>query len=148
MYLYRQQFVCLSVGLTMTLQLVSLPLFSWTMSLLFLASSPGISLLSLFPFLPFYYPLVLQYQWFYTFSLPSPQSLSGLLASIIWSHCMLKSHSTLVLSVSCTLLCWCSKHLSALSNSYNLHSSQWMILATLSCLLLYSLCASLLHSLT
>ena len=54
---------------------VSLPLLSWTISLVFLVSSPGICLLSLFPFLPLCYPLVLQYQWFYTLSLSSPQSL-------------------------------------------------------------------------
>ena len=60
----------------------------------------------------------------HTISSFSTITMSGLLGLITWLHCMLKFHSILVLSISCTLLGSCSNHLSGLSNSYNLHSSQ------------------------
>ena len=72
---------------------------------------------------------------------------SGLLAGIWWSVCMLKSHRSLCVSFSRTGAGLCIYHLLAWSNSNFLHISQWITLPTQSCLVLYSFCANLLHSL-
>ena len=72
----------------------------------------------------------------------------------IWSSSLcfvvalyVKSHNTSILSVSNTLWSWCSYHLSAMSIPFTPRNSQWIIRATLSCLFLYSVYASLVHSL-
>ena len=67
---------------------------------------------------------------------------SGLLARINWSVCMLKSHRSLWVSFSRT-----SAGLLAWSNLNFLIISPWITLPTQSCLVLYCLCANLLHSL-
>ena len=71
---------------------------------------------------------------------------SGLLAGIRWSVCMLKSHRSLCESFSRTGAELCIYHLFVWSNWNFLHISQWITLATQSCLALHSFCANLLHS--
>ena len=78
----------------------------------------------------------------------SIKSMSGLLASIFRSHWIVKSHSILEFSLSTTLSGFCSYQLLALSNPHLPQSCQWIYRATLSCLPLYSVCASLPHSVT
>ena len=78
----------------------------------------------------------------------SIKTKSGLLASIFRSHWTLKSHSILKFSLSTTLSGFCSYQLLALSNPHLPQSCQLIYRATLSCLSLCSICASLLHSLT
>ena len=77
-------------------------------------------------------------------TLSSFPTISDLQACMMWSHYMLRLHKNLILSIANTLCGWCSNHLSAVSNPFTPHNSQWPILATLSCLFLYSFCASLL----
>ena len=77
----------------------------------------------------------------------STTTMSGLLASITWSHWMVISHKILHFSFSTTPSGWCSYHFSPLLMSYLQQSFQWTNLAILSCLLLYSFCANILHSL-
>ena len=60
---------------------------------------------------------------------------------------MLKSHRSLWVSFSRTDAELCIYHFFARSNLNFLHISQWITLPTQSCLVLYSLCANLLHSL-
>ena len=72
---------------------------------------------------------------------------SGLLAEIRWSVCMLKSHRSLCVSFSRTRAGLCINHLFKWLNLNLLHISQWITLPTQSCLVLYSFCANLLHSL-
>ena len=72
---------------------------------------------------------------------------SGLLDEIRWSVCMSKSHRSLCVSFSSTGAGLCIHHLLVWSNLNFLHISQWITLPTQSCLVLYSLCANLLHSL-
>ena len=72
---------------------------------------------------------------------------SGLLPGIRWSVCILKSHKSLCVAFSRTCAGLCIYHLLVWSNLNFLHISQWITLATQSCLALYSLCANLLHSL-
>ena len=72
---------------------------------------------------------------------------SGLLAGIRWSVCMLKSHRSLCESFSRTGTGLCIYHLFVWLNWNFLHISQWINLPTQSCLVLYSFCANLLHSL-
>ena len=72
---------------------------------------------------------------------------SGLLAGIMWSVCILKSHRILCESFSRTGAGLCLYHLLIWSNLSFLHNSQWIILPTQSCLALYSRCANMLHSL-
>ena len=72
---------------------------------------------------------------------------SGLLAEIRWSVCMSKSHRSLCLSFSRTGAGLCIYYLLVWSNLHFLHSSQWITLPAQSCLVLYSFCANLLHSL-
>ena len=72
---------------------------------------------------------------------------SGLLAGIRWSVCMQKSHRSLCVSFSRTGAGLCIYHLFVWSNWNFLHISQWITLPTQSCLVLYSFCANLLHSL-
>ena len=72
---------------------------------------------------------------------------SGLLSKIRWSVCMLKSHRSLCVSFSRTGAELCIYHLLVRSNLNFLHISQWITLPTQSCLVLYSFCANLLHSL-
>ena len=85
---------------------------------------------------------------YFTDSILLPQNYN------IWSSSLcfvvalyVKSHNTSILSVSNTLWGWCSYHLSAQFIPFSPHNSQWIILATLSCLFVYSVCASLVHSL-
>ena len=72
---------------------------------------------------------------------------SGLLAEIWWSVCMSKSHRSLCVSFSWTGAGLCIYHLLIWSNLNFLHISQCITLPTQSCLVLYSFCANLLHSL-
>ena len=72
---------------------------------------------------------------------------SGLLAEIRWSVCMSKSHRSLCVSFSRTGSGLCIYHLFVWSNLNFLPISQWITLSTQSCLVLYSFCANLLHSL-
>ena len=72
---------------------------------------------------------------------------SGLLAEIRWSKCMLKSHRSLCVSFSRTGAGLCIYHLFVWSNQNFLHISLRITLPTQSCLVLYSFCANLLHSL-
>ena len=64
-----------------------------------------------------------------------------------WSVCILKSQRTLCISFSRTDSGLCIYHLFVWSNLNFLHNSQWITFPTQSCLVLYSFCASLLHSL-
>ena len=73
--------------------------------------------------------------------------MSGLLAEIRWSVCMLKSHRSLWVSFSRTGAGLCIYHLLVWSNLNFLHISYWITSPTQSCLALYSFCADLLHSL-
>ena len=70
---------------------------------------------------------------------------SGLLGEITWSVCMSKSHRSLWVSFSRTGAGLCKYHLLVWSNLSFLHISPWITLPTQSCLVLYSLCANLLH---
>ena len=72
---------------------------------------------------------------------------SGLRAGIRWSVCMLKSHRGLCLSYSRTGALLCIYHLFVWWNLNFLRISQWITLPTQSCLVLYSFCANLQHSL-
>ena len=72
---------------------------------------------------------------------------SGLLAKIRWSVCISKSQRGLYVSFSRTDSGLCIYHFFIWSNSNFLHNSLWINLPTHSCLVLYSFCASLLHSL-
>ena len=72
---------------------------------------------------------------------------SGLLAEIRWSVCMLKSHRSLCVSFSRTGTGLYIYHLFVWINLNFLHISQWIALPTQPCLVLYSFCANLLHSL-
>ena len=69
---------------------------------------------------------------------------SGLLAEI---RCVSKSQRSLWVSFSRTAAGLCIHHLFVWSNLNVLHISQWITLPTQSCLVLYSFCANLLHSL-
>ena len=72
---------------------------------------------------------------------------SGLLAGIKWSVCMLKSHRRLCVAFSRTGARLCIYNLLVRSNLNFLHISQWITLLIQSCLVLYSRCSNLLHSL-
>ena len=71
----------------------------------------------------------------------------GHLAEIRWSVCMSKSKRSLCVSFSETDSGLSIYHLFVWSNFNFLHNSQLIILPTQSCLVLYSFCANLLHSL-
>ena len=72
---------------------------------------------------------------------------SGLRAEIRWSECRSKSHRSLRESFSRTGAGLCIGHLFVWSNLNFLHISQGITLPTQSCLVLYSFCANLRHSL-
>ena len=72
---------------------------------------------------------------------------SSHLAKISWSICISKSQSCLCVSFSRTDSGLCMYHFFVWSNWNFLHNSQWITLPTLSYLVLYSFCVSLLHSL-
>ena len=72
---------------------------------------------------------------------------SGLLTEIRWSVCMSKSHRSLYVLFSRTGPGLCIYHLLVWSNLNFLQISLWITLPTQSCLVLYSFCANLLHSL-
>ena len=72
---------------------------------------------------------------------------SGRLAEIKWSVWMSKFQRSLCVSISRTDVGLCKYHLFVWSNFSFLHNSQWIILPTQSCLVLYSFCANLQHSL-
>ena len=74
--------------------------------------------------------------------------MSGLLVVIKWSVCTVKCQSILHESFSMTASGWCSYHFDLRWVPFALQMSQWIRLPTQSCLLLYSLWASLGHSLT
>ena len=72
---------------------------------------------------------------------------SGLWPRFRWSVCMSKSHRSLCVSFSRTGAGLCICHLFVWSNFNFLHIFQWIPLPTQSCLVLYSFCDNLLHSL-
>ena len=72
---------------------------------------------------------------------------SCLLAEIRWPVCMSKPSWSLCVSFSWTGYCLCIYHLFVWSNWNFLHIFQLIILPTQLCLVLYSFCANLLHSL-
>ena len=72
---------------------------------------------------------------------------SGLLAEIRWFVCMSKSHRSLCVLFSKTGAGLCIYHLLVWSNLNFLYISLWITLLTQSCLVLYSFCANLQHSL-
>ena len=72
---------------------------------------------------------------------------SGLLAEIRWSVYISKSHGNLWVLFSKTGTWLCIYHLFVWSNLNFIHISQWISLPTQSCVVLYSFCANLLHSL-
>ena len=72
---------------------------------------------------------------------------SGCLVEIRWSVCISKSQRSLCVSFSRKDAGLCTNHLLVWSNLNFLHSSQWITLPIQSCLVLYSFCANLLHSL-
>ena len=72
---------------------------------------------------------------------------SGHLAEIWWSVCLSKSQMIWCVSFSKTDYGLFTYNLFLRSNFYFLHSSQWITLPTQSCLVLYSICDNLLHSL-
>ena len=72
---------------------------------------------------------------------------SDLLAEIKSSVYMSKSYRSLCMSFSRTGAGLCIYHLWVWSNLNFLHISQWITLPSQSCLVLYSFCANLLHSL-
>ena len=65
---------------------------------------------------------------------------SGLLAEIRWSVCISMSHRSLCVSYSRTAAGLWLHHLFVWSNLKLLHISQWITLATQSCLVLHSFC--------
>ena len=73
--------------------------------------------------------------------------LSSLLAQIRWSVCMSKSHRSLCVLFSRIGDGLCIYHLLVWSNLNFSHVSQCITLPAQSCLVLYSFCANLLHSL-
>ena len=106
--------------------------FNFSSSLSFTLSSPGMATSIMTTSLSFL----------------SIKTMSGLHASIFRSHWTVKSHSILKFSLSTTPSGFCSHQLLALSNPHLPQSCRWIYRATLSCLPLYSVCASLPHSLT
>ena len=72
---------------------------------------------------------------------------SGLLDAIRWSVCMSKYHRSLCVLFSRTGAGLCIYHLFVWSNLNFLLISQSITLPTEACLVLYSFCANLLHSL-
>ena len=72
---------------------------------------------------------------------------SSVLAEIGWSVCMSKSKMSLCMSFIKTDAGLCIYHLFVWSNFNFLHHAQWITLLILSCLVLYSFCANLMHSL-
>ena len=73
-------------------------------------------------------------------------SRSALLARMKWSVYISKSQRIVCVSFSRMDSGFCRYHLVVWSNFNFLHDSQWIAFPTLSCLVLYSLCACLLHS--
>ena len=73
---------------------------------------------------------------------------SGLLVGIRWSVCFSKFQRLLWISFSWTDSGLCLYHFVVWTNFNFLHNSQWITFPTLSYLILYSFCGSLLHSLT
>ena len=117
----------------------------------FLFPSKVMVLILLFPFFQFY-SVVSRNNKIHNlanslFSLTTKRS--GILAGIRWSVCMSKSHWSMCecVSFSRTGIGLCTYHLIVWSNFNLLHISQWITLPTQSCLVLYSFCANLLHSL-
>ena len=72
---------------------------------------------------------------------------SGRLAEIRWPVCISKSQRNLCISFYRTDSRLCIYYLFEWSNLNFLHNSQWITFPTQSCLVLYSLCANLNHSL-
>ena len=68
-------------------------------------------------------------------------------SGIRWSLCMPKSNRSLCVSFSWTGAGLCIYHLFIWSNLNFLHITQWITSPTQSCIVLYSFCTNLLHSL-
>ena len=90
----------------------------------------------------FIYIILFIHQLFIHFILLS----SGLLDGIMWSVCISKPHRILCVSFSRTDSGLYLYHLARWSNFHVLRSSQWITLYTQSYLVLFSFCASRLHS--
>ena len=73
--------------------------------------------------------------------------MSGLLAAVKWSVCTVKSQRILQESFSVIPSGWCTYYFDLTWIPFTLQISQWICLPIQSCLLLYSLGASLGHSL-
>ena len=71
---------------------------------------------------------------------------SGLLAEIRWSICMSKSYWSLCVSFCMTGAGLCIYHLFVGSDLNFLYISLWITLPTQSCLVLFSFCGNLMHS--
>ena len=69
------------------------------------------------------------------------------LFDIRWSVCISKSQKSLCISFTWTDSGLCIYHLFVWPNLKFLHNSQWITFPTQSCLVLYSICTNLLHSL-
>ena len=101
-------------------------------------------------------PISLLRSWYFSsFHLPF-HTLCGPRVKLcpLWLPCyfpsqqhMVISHKILQFSFSTTPSGWCLYHFSPLLKSYLQKSFKWTNLAILSCLLLYSFCANILHSL-
>ena len=89
----------------------------------------------------------LQVLFFFFFSFLLIIKRSGHLAEIRWSVCIEKPQRSLCVSFSRSYSGLGIYHLFVWSNLNFWHSSQWITLATLLCLVLYSFCTYLLHSL-
>ena len=74
-------------------------------------------------------------------------SRSGCLTEIRWSICISKCQRSLCASFSRVYSRLCKFNLFVCSNFSFLHNSQWITLPNQSCLVLYSFCANLQHSL-
>ena len=72
---------------------------------------------------------------------------SGRLVEIKWSICISKSQRSFFVSFSRTYSKLCIYHLFVWLNFIFLHNYQWITIPNQSCLILYSFCTNLLHSL-
>ena len=77
----------------------------------------------------------------------SATTISCRMSSVTWPVLIFTSQRIFTSSISVTGAAVCRYHCSERGRPYFSHTLQWTIPATLSCLFLYSSCASLLHSL-
>ena len=94
-----------------------------------------------------FYSLVKQNPHFHQFFFVLIITRSGRLVEIRWSVCISKPQRSLCVSFSRTDSRLCVYHLFVWSNLNFWQNSEWITFPTQLCLVLYSLCANLLHSL-